>query len=54
MSKVFSLEEVKKHNTASDCWMIVHNKVRWKLKRNPAKPNQPEQTQTYKPNLNLS
>merc|ERR1711962_232951 len=27
MSKIFSLEEVKKHNTASDCWMVVHNKV---------------------------
>ena len=27
MSKVYSLEEVKKHDTASDCWMVVHNKV---------------------------
>ncbi|CBY24561.1 unnamed protein product [Oikopleura dioica] len=27
MSKVFSLEEVGKHNTGKDCWMIIHNKV---------------------------
>ena len=25
--KQFSLEEVKKHNTASDCWTVIHNKV---------------------------
>ena len=27
MSKVFSLEEVGKHNTGKDCWMVIHNKV---------------------------
>merc|ERR1711980_24909 len=25
--KQLSLEEVKKHNTASDCWTVIHNKV---------------------------
>ena len=35
MSKVFSLEEVKKHNTASDCWMVIHNKVRYILRVAP-------------------
>ena len=28
----YSLEEIKKHNTASDCWTVVHNKVFFKLK----------------------
>lgn len=27
MSKTFTKEEVGKHNTAEDCWIIVHNKV---------------------------
>jgi cytochrome b involved in lipid metabolism len=27
MAKQFSLEEVKAHNSASDVWMIIHDKV---------------------------
>jgi alkylation response protein AidB-like acyl-CoA dehydrogenase/predicted heme/steroid binding protein len=27
MSKTFTKEDVAKHNTAEDCWIIVHNKV---------------------------
>jgi cytochrome b involved in lipid metabolism len=27
MSKVYSLAEVAAHNTAEDCWIIVHGKV---------------------------
>ncbi len=39
MSKVFSLEEVGKHNTGKDCWMIIHNKVLYqtRLQINPCK-----------------
>ncbi|KAI7861916.1 cytochrome b5 [Spinellus fusiger] len=27
MATVYTLEQVEKHNTNSDCWFIVHNKV---------------------------
>ena len=26
-AKVFSLEDVKKHNTEESCWLIIHGKV---------------------------
>jgi cytochrome b involved in lipid metabolism len=25
--KVFTLADVSQHNTAKDCWLVIHNKV---------------------------
>ncbi len=27
MVKTFSADEVSKHNSANDCWLVIHNKV---------------------------
>ena len=46
MAKVFTLEECKKHNTESDCWLVMFEKVRFSLgsktkNRAPATPRPP-------------